>query len=125
MARHFDGLLSERVGDRALVIAQLSLEADKVANAVNAAGEARRLPSVELLARGLSDFSRDCPSLLERTMLLDFDSGERLWPRMRQFDPMLFQLAPPNKAFGPRWWDRAAAAFALPTSHYGVYVGQW
>lgn len=89
-----------------------TVEIDKMAFAVNAnamAGEVRQLPTVEQAARKLPAFSRDQPSLLERTVLLDFDnSGDRLWPPSQRLDPTLFQPALPSKATTPRWWEAAA-----------------
>ena len=78
-------------------------------NATAAAGEPRRLPTVEQMARRLGDFTRDQPSVMERMILLNFnDSSVRLWPPVQRLDPTLFQPAPASKATTPRWHEAAA-----------------
>jgi hypothetical protein len=54
-------------------------------NAEAPAGEHRRLLGVELTARGLLEFSRTNPSIIETAQLPDYErSGKMAWPLPRQ-----------------------------------------
>ena len=69
-------------------------------------GMLQHLLSAELHARGLDTFTRDNPSLLESTRLIDWVSGREVWPPART--PLAVLVA----AFVPRsqyrnpadWW---------------------
>src|SRR5262249_32569938 len=54
----------------------------QLARPANVAGD---LGSVELCVRDLNAFSRDAPSILERTVLPALDGNRKLWPRPRGF----------------------------------------
>jgi hypothetical protein len=80
------------------------------------AGEHRRLPQVELLARGLKAFSAVAPSVVRDLKLPDWQDSQRLlYPRQQPFDPSFYAPAPYDEQCSPDWWkrgeqQRAAAA---------------
>jgi hypothetical protein len=70
--------------------------------------EPRRLLSVELTARGLTDFTTK-PSITATVRLPDWDSGQIIWPVQRPNDLALSVAAsmmPPHDIrFTSRWWE--------------------
>jgi hypothetical protein len=64
----------------------------------------------ELIARELERFTRDMPSLLQSVVLLDFDSGKRVWPPVAPRDMSMFD---PERYADPRaskdWYKFAEA----------------
>jgi hypothetical protein len=68
------------------------------------AGEHRRLLEVELTARGLANFNRMTPSILEALQVPDFSSGELLWPPPRRFDMSFVAPVPFNPRYSADWW---------------------
>ncbi len=68
----------------------------------------------ELVARGLQSFSRDAPSIIEKTVLSSWEpSGKPLWPPPRQFDPALFAPVPYDPRFSWEWWKVAEEKRAI------------
>jgi hypothetical protein len=69
-----------------VTVFQAAVAVDKEVARINSeaaalSGELRRLRSVELTARGLEQFSRDAPSIMQGSTLPDWrDSARNLWP---------------------------------------------
>jgi hypothetical protein len=75
------------------------------------------LLSVELAARQLDEFTRDRMSLLKETKLLDFDSGEQIWPPKQPtmasvIAPVIDARRHPDDC-SPDWWRPGAEAAEL------------
>jgi hypothetical protein len=81
-----------------------------------ASGEHRRLPKVELLARGLKTFSISQPSITRDLKLPDWEHSDTLvFPRREPLDPSLYAPPPFDVRFSEDWaipgeQQRAAAA---------------
>jgi hypothetical protein len=73
------------------------------------AGVQLHLLGAELIARELERFTRDVPSLLQSVVLLDFNSGTRVWPPVVPRDMTMFQPVPFNPRYSSRWWETQAA----------------
>jgi hypothetical protein len=68
-------------------------------------GMKQHLLSAELYARGLDNFSRDNPSLLESTRLFDWVSGREIWPPPRTPLAVLVAASVPRTQHpGADWW---------------------
>jgi hypothetical protein len=96
----------------------LAQQVDQEISRINQAapnGEHRRLKSVELTARGLSNYSISQPPLARDLKLPSWQHSEKsLWPRSEPFVPLL-QPGPFNPKFSDQWHllgeaQRAAAA---------------
>jgi hypothetical protein len=97
-------------------IARNDAECTRV-NADAPGSESRRLRSAELVARGLQHFTRDTPSLTERTALPDPDnSAALLWPPPQLPLGVAVAMSMGNAASGgfgdprrysDRWWEVA------------------
>jgi hypothetical protein len=95
-----------------LTLFEAAAATDRECSRVNAAcpsGERRWLKSVELTARGLTDFSTHQPSLLQVTQLFGWDnSGQKLWPPQTPFDQSALAAVLPAPVLDPRysadWW---------------------
>jgi hypothetical protein len=76
-------------------------------------GMTQHLLSAELHARGLDNFSRDNPSLLESTRLFDWVSGREIWPPPQTPLAVLVAASVPRMQHpGADWWktnERRAA----------------
>jgi hypothetical protein len=79
-------------------------------------GESRRLPQVELLARGLKAFSIHQPSITRDLKLPDWEHSDTLvFPRREALDPSLYAAPPYDERFSAESYkrgeeQRAAAA---------------
>jgi hypothetical protein len=79
-------------------------------------GESRRLPKVELLARGLQTFSASAPSVTRDLKLPDWERSDTLvFPRREALDPSLYAPRPFNVRYSEDWYkpgeeQRAAEA---------------
>jgi hypothetical protein len=76
-------------------------------------GMKEHLLSAELHARGLDNFRRDKPSLLETTRLIDWASGREIWPPPQTPLAVLVAASVPRSQYrGADWWktnERRAA----------------
>jgi hypothetical protein len=112
--RRYPALAAEMVE-----LVNLSAAVDKQSSDLNIAdppGESRRLPQVELLARGLKAFSASQPSITRDLRLSDWQDSQRLlFPRHQPLDPSLFAPLPYDERYSAEWYrrgeqERAAAA---------------
>jgi hypothetical protein len=83
-------------------------------NSLAPAAEPRRLRSVELTARGLTEFSTSQPSISTSIRLPDWErSDQMLWPVLRPNDfavAVAESMKPPHDLrFTNRWWEVAEA----------------
>ena len=91
-------------------------------------GMKQHLLPAELHARGLDSFSRDHPSLLESTRLLDWASGHEIWPPPQTPLAVLVAASVPRSPYrGADWWqdnERRAAAQRAEQQRHADYLAR-
>jgi len=108
-----------RYRELAIEMAAILQEAAAVAEEVTAVNIASppgggHLLGPELVARGLQSFSRDAPSIIEKTALPSWEPGGKpLWPPPRQFDPSKFAPVLYDPRFSWEWWKVAEEKRAI------------
>ena len=77
------------------------------------AGEPLHLDGAELVARDMTEFTRDKPSLVKTLVLPAWNGGGNLWPIKQHIDPALYGIHDGRRFAddcGPNWWKPGAAA---------------
>jgi hypothetical protein len=118
--RRYEALANE-IADILAMVVEVDREVQRVnLNTPDSMSMTPRLKPVELEARGLERFTRDCPALATEVVLPDWNGGGNLWP-LRSANTLasayvasMPELRPNQFAYTPDWWradpKQAAAA---------------
>jgi hypothetical protein len=91
-------------------------------------GMKQHLLPAELHARGIDHFSRDNPSLLESTRLIDWESGDEIWPPPQTPLAVLVAASVPRSPYrGADWWqdnERRATAQRAEQQRHADYLAR-